>query len=144
MSSLPPAVRLNEPHVVAESVDGEALVINLLTGTYYSARGTGDAAWQMVSAGHALELVASSLASRFAADSGIVSADLEAWVAQLLEEELVVPSEPVGGAPPLVPASGEPAWSAPTLDKFTDMQDLLLLDPVHEVADEGWPVRPDA
>ena len=27
----------------------------------------------------------------------------------------------------------------PTLTKFTDMQDLLLLDPIHEVDEMGWP-----
>ena len=27
----------------------------------------------------------------------------------------------------------------PTLEKYTDMQDLVLLDPVHEVDERGWP-----
>ena len=27
----------------------------------------------------------------------------------------------------------------PVLEKFTDMQDLILLDPVHEVSERGWP-----
>jgi hypothetical protein len=30
------------------------------------------------------------------------------------------------------------------LHKFTDMQDLLLVDPVHDVGDAGWPHRPPA
>jgi len=35
-------------------------------------------------------------------------------------------------------------FSAPRLDKYTDMQQLLLIDPIHEVSDEqGWPkVKP--
>jgi hypothetical protein len=28
------------------------------------------------------------------------------------------------------------------LQKFTDMQDLLLLDPIHEVDESGWPRVP--
>jgi hypothetical protein len=33
-----------------------------------------------------------------------------------------------------------PTFESPTLAKFTDMEDLLLLDPVHEVSpDQGWP-----
>ena len=31
------------------------------------------------------------------------------------------------------------AWQAPLLQKFTDMQALLLLDPIHEVDSAGWP-----
>jgi hypothetical protein len=27
------------------------------------------------------------------------------------------------------------------LEKFTDMHDLLLMDPIHEVSDAGWPHR---
>jgi hypothetical protein len=27
------------------------------------------------------------------------------------------------------------------LQKFTDMQELLLLDPIHEVDERGWPHR---
>jgi hypothetical protein len=30
-------------------------------------------------------------------------------------------------------------FQAPRFEKHTDMQDLILLDPVHEVADTGWP-----
>ena len=29
-------------------------------------------------------------------------------------------------------------------ERFTDMQDLLLLDPIHDVDETGWPVRADA
>ena len=27
----------------------------------------------------------------------------------------------------------------PIIEKFTDMQELLLLDPIHEVDEKGWP-----
>jgi hypothetical protein len=29
----------------------------------------------------------------------------------------------------------------PLLRKYTDMRDLLLLDPIHDVDEQGWPVR---
>jgi hypothetical protein len=29
----------------------------------------------------------------------------------------------------------------PALNKYTDMQELLLLDPVHEVSEAGWPSK---
>jgi hypothetical protein len=47
------------------------------------------------------------------------------------------------GAPEGVP-SGEPSprepFAAPALNTFSDMQELLLLDPIHEVDEAGWPV----
>jgi hypothetical protein len=27
----------------------------------------------------------------------------------------------------------------PKLEKYTDMEDLLLLDPIHDVQEVGWP-----
>ena len=35
-------------------------------------------------------------------------------------------------------AAGLP-FSAPTLEAYRDLQSLFLLDPVHEVGEEGWP-----
>jgi hypothetical protein len=35
--------------------------------------------------------------------------------------------------------------AAPVLEKYTDMQELLLLDPIHDVEEAGWPkARPAA
>jgi hypothetical protein len=36
------------------------------------------------------------------------------------------------------PASRRP-FDEPLVERFTDMQNLLLLDPIHEVTEEGWP-----
>jgi hypothetical protein len=38
----------------------------------------------------------------------------------------------------------KPDFEAPVLNRYTDMQDLLLLDPIHEVDETGWPIqKPD-
>jgi len=31
-------------------------------------------------------------------------------------------------------------FQPPTLNKYTDMRDMLLLDPIHDVGESGWPV----
>ena len=33
---------------------------------------------------------------------------------------------------------------APQLHKYTDMQELLLLDPIHDVDQEGWPATTES
>jgi hypothetical protein len=33
----------------------------------------------------------------------------------------------------------ESKFEKPGLQKYSDMQDLLLLDPIHEVDEMGWP-----
>jgi hypothetical protein len=65
-------------------------------------------------------------------------------VEELLAEDLLV-----AGAPPSAPANSEGVESAvasgvafvePVLHKYTDMQEFMLVDPIHDVeADVGWP-----
>jgi hypothetical protein len=57
-------------------------------------------------------------------------------------ERILVPADE-SAAPVLTPhpengAAAQP-YQEPKLGKYTDMQELLLLDPVHEVDEAGWP-----
>jgi len=36
--------------------------------------------------------------------------------------------------------AARPAFEPPVLTTFSDMQELLWLDPIHEVDDAGWPI----
>jgi hypothetical protein len=42
------------------------------------------------------------------------------------------------------PADGKPPFEGLTLNRFEDLDELLTIDPVHEVKDAGWPHRQDA
>lgn len=126
---------VNKPEVVDESVDGEVLIVHLGTGAYYSARGTGNLVWQMVASGATCESAAAALGNGAGPATALPA--VEAFVEQLVDEDLIRPRT----TPPREsPAPSAPlTFSEPLLEKFTDMQDLLLLDPIHDVEDEGWP-----
>jgi PqqD family protein of HPr-rel-A system len=139
-------VRVNAPQVIHESIDGEVIVIDLGTGTYYSLKGSGAAIWDALDragAATAAEL-AGALAARYEVDQAELEAAIGGLLTDLSAEGLVVaasegdtvssPSRANGGE-----ANG--AFEPPRLEKFTDMQDLVLLDPVHEVDATGWPQR---
>jgi hypothetical protein len=75
--------------------------------------------------------------------SGVdVKSELAKFVEELTAEGLLVPAVATGtglSASSLNTGNRSP-FESPTFAKFTDMEDLLLLDPVHEVsADQGWP-----
>lgn len=119
---------VNKPDVVDESVDGEVLIVHLGTGAYYSSRGAGDVAWQLIARGASANETAQAM-GRDAAD------EILAFVDQLLAEGLV--RERVKPVEELSPVAHAPG--APLLEKYTDMQELLLLDPIHDVEEAGWP-----
>lgn len=48
---MPGTLIVNAPHVVHETIDGEAILIHLVTGTYYSLDGVGAELWGALAAG---------------------------------------------------------------------------------------------
>lgn len=145
-------IRVNSPQVIHESIDGEVIIINLASGTYYSLTGSGGDVWDVIqqSPGVTASELLEALALRFS--DPLV--DLEGPVTHFLEvlsEEGLIAGADHAERVAFSPASGwarngdvKQPFVEPSLEKFTDMQDLVLLDPVHEVDATGWPqARPD-
>jgi hypothetical protein len=131
---------LNAPDIIAESVDGEVLIINLRDGTYYSADGTGGLIWDLVVAHGSLDDIVARLSASCTGAPSDIRRAVQQFVAELEEEDLIVP-HPRDELPPASPEpSSHATFEAPTLHKYTDFQELLRLDPIHD-ADHaaGWP-----
>jgi hypothetical protein len=115
------------------------IVINLERGSYFSLRESAAELWSLVEQGCARDAIVEALTSRYSASpSQEVASEAGRFLDELRDEELVVESN---GAPAAVPDL-EPATSAfasPRLEKYTDLEDLIMLDPIHEVEPEGWP-----
>lgn len=128
--------RINEAVLSHELIDGEVVIIKFDTGNYYSLSGAAAAVWMRLrqASGPA------ELAALFVSPPESAAAELAAFVTELAAEELVVPA-------PAVEAAAEPsapvAYAKPELNKYTDMQQLLLADPLHEVEEAGWPRTKD-
>jgi hypothetical protein len=132
--------RVNTPHVVAETMAGETIIVHLSTGCYFSLAGSGAEIWDAAAAGATTDEVVARLQAAYDAAPGEIESSVDGLIGELTAEELLVADE-TGAAPAAPPApSGErTAFAKPTLNKFTDMQDIILLDPVHEVDARGWP-----
>jgi hypothetical protein len=136
--------RVNSPSVISETIQGETIIIHLTTGVYYSLRGTGPEVWDALAASASVREIAEELAAHADVTADQAAAAVEKLIADLLAEDLIAVDSDVTarvGAPsPNGNGAGGPRrFEAPELGKYTDMQDLVLLDPVHEVTDAGWP-----
>lgn len=138
--------RLNEPQVIAETVGGETIVVNLGSGHYFSLRGTAVDVWEGLTRREPVTAVVAMLEGRYDAPQGAIESAVTQFVAELTAAQLIVTDAREGESSAGVPAPAtngdRAAWSAPTLSVFTDMQDIILLDPVHEVDARGWPHAP--
>ena len=143
-------LRVNSPHVIHETIDGEVIVINLASGNYYSVKGAGADVWDVIesSPGADQNTIAAAVAARFGRASDDVALEIGDFLDALRREELVAATGNGAAAsmsPPNGAGNGSKPFEPPLLEKYTDMQDLVLLDPVHEVGSTGWPApKPDA
>ncbi len=139
-----PSYAIDRSVVVSEIIDDEAVIINLDTGNYYNLNETGSLLWGLLLTGSMdLQGLVLKFGERYVLPpniDGILQSALEQWMA----EGLVIRSEWVGGRP----ADREESQTAelreftpPKLDIHTDMQDFLLVDPIHEVDDRGRTAR---
>ena len=134
--------RVNVPDVVFEAFDEEIVLVNLETGNYYSVRGTGPEIWMALASGESASQIGLGLQARYEGDLPAMQAAVTAFADALVAADLLVP-DGVAQAAADVPASGNggrQAFEPPILETYSDMQDLLLLDPIHDVDQAGWPV----
>jgi hypothetical protein len=124
-------LRVNERHVNASIIDGEAIIINLESGLYFSLDRCGAAAWALLAGGHSIAESAAVLAGACSTDVTTVRDSLLALGTDLVERTLVSASETGAGAPVAVDLSqfALNAWAAPMLNVYDDMGDVLALDP---------------
>jgi hypothetical protein len=133
--------RVCTPAVVSEVIDGEAIIMDLRSGNYFSADGAGALVWEALAQGCGRSAILSWAEAAFDAPADAVASGVDAFIAQLVEHGLIEASETVNGAVVPPNAVARRPFAAPTLEVYTDMQDLLLLDPIHDVDEAGWPTR---
>lgn len=138
--------RIRESAVASEIIDGEAIIMQLRTGHYFSARNTGAVIWSLFTQGVHLPTVSKLLADATGASIDEVRARVSDFAADAERHMLGAVEEVVDQAasiPPQITMIAVPAqWVSPVLEVFSGMQDLLLLDPIHDVSNEaGWPMQ---
>jgi hypothetical protein len=122
-------VRPNTDDVAAKVIDGEAIIMNLSNGLYFSMDRVGSAVWEMVEAGLSVDEMTSRLDAHYDVDLDAVREDVSRLVSELLAEELVLVTEAGPSSPPADVGAADHPYSPPTLNKYDDMADLLALDP---------------
>lgn len=103
-------------HFVGDAIGEDTILIDTLTGAYYSLTQGAGALWQLLEGGPA------AVPDEFVREATV-----------LLREGVLT-------------AEGSPAVDSTDIPddiafvKYTDMSDILLADPIHDVDDQGWPV----
>ena len=105
-------------HVVSDTLESDTIVIDIRSGAYYTLTPETSPLWMAIQ---------SDLFYEF----GQVP-ESDALVSALLAEGLLTTDATVDYS--------DIAGSTEAFVKYTDMEELLLADPIHEVDESGWPV----
>jgi len=131
MLSLNHCLRPRGEEIAAKVIDGEAIIINLASGIYYSMDKVGGLIWEMIDGGRTLEEMLAVILARYEVSPDQVKTDIEQLVNELLQENLVTAAENSAASnehreldqPQKLP------YETPKLNIYRDMGDLLALDP---------------
>ncbi len=136
---MPDSYIANKKLIAAESFDDEIVIVHLENGNYYSLSGSGTLIWNLLELGTSFESLASWLTEATNADYETIASAVKSIVEELAAADLIIRTDDVtSNAPPELPTE-RLKFVVPTLSAYTDMQDMLALDPVHDVNEHGWP-----
>ncbi len=130
MFSSPDCLEPDLERAAGEVIDGEAIIINLATGVYYSMEGIGGEIWSMIEARHSAGSILEEILASYDVDPDAARRDLEAVLGQMLDDGLIRRIPGTGHNGQAVSRSRETKpYVQPRLQVYRDMEDLLALDP---------------
>jgi Coenzyme PQQ synthesis protein D (PqqD) len=133
---------INTSEVTGQVIDGEAIIMNLATGMFYSIDNVGASIWTWIEQGFSVGEITAQITAHFDVSEDRARSDLEDLAGQLIAENLVeVRDEP--GARATSDRSDTPhrtrcPYHPPELNRYSDMTDMLALDPPMPVLGAPW------
>lgn len=125
--------------VIYEILNMEVIAIDFDTGNYYALVHVAKQIWCCLEKGFSKDEIADLLAQHYQKDLKEIFRDVDSFFEQLLKNGLI---EKAQEGPDLKKEDLilEPwGYEPPTVQIYTDVQNLLLIDPIHEVTEAGWP-----
>jgi len=136
----------NKQDINAEVIDGEAIIINIATGVYYSLEDVGAYVWELLTSGNSVAQSIQAVTQRYQIPTEQAGTDLEDFVSQLIAEDLILETNS-GGSSSLNGVAARDSvesYKKPALNIYRDMGDLLALDPpTPGLTLTPWEVEPD-
>jgi hypothetical protein len=139
--------KVKTPNVVFEIYENEIVLINLDNGNYYSITDTAAEIFNFIKQGRSKDEIINEVINKYEGENAEMVSSVDSFLENLLKDDLIIREEKnIDNIPSHNKETthknseqGKPLFKSPVLNRYTDMQDLLLLDPVHEVDITGWP-----
>jgi hypothetical protein len=128
--------------VIFERFGDEVVAIHLGTGRYYSLPGAAGDAFLLLARTPTVAELAEALSAKYDAPVQSIEVDLLEFLSQLKDESLIVEEKHATAhsldAPEELTGPRLP-YLAPAVHSHRDLENLFLVDPIHEAGEAGWP-----
>jgi hypothetical protein len=134
------ALTTTVPLLISQQFDSEVVLANYQNGVYYNLDGSAAQIWLGLKANRTVEEIGHALAAATSGDVTSITQQVQAFVDSMLAEGLIANGTADPRAEiwtPVLPG----AFTAPEFQRFDNLRELLLMDPVHDSGEEGWPLR---
>ena len=139
---------INKGFIVHEHIDEELTVINLEKGHYFIGKGTAIDLFLMLEEPMTVDALTDGILAVYSVPDTVVRDEIMTLIELWLTNGLISEVEgcPETSSTEAATVAGTQPWTQPVFVAFDDMQDLLLLDPIHEthLDQQGWPVSANA
>lgn len=132
------SLAVNAPLVVSETMDGEAIVMHHGSGRYFDMTGSAALIWSAVEQGASHGQIAEALVQAYALAPAAAQATAQSFLQTLESHDLLRAADAPAPTSLDLPTVIGP-YAPPLLGVHDDLADMLLLDPIHDVDDVGWP-----
>jgi hypothetical protein len=128
-------------NIINDIFGEEVVLVNLETGVYYSLRSSATQIWKRIINQYSIEEIVIDLLAIYQIDEKELFIEIQQFIQSLLEKKIIKAADfdnkiKVESSPVIEKV----AFSSPLIETFSDMQEILLLDPVHDVDKAGWPI----
>jgi hypothetical protein len=128
-------------NILSDVFGEEVVLVNLDSGMYYSLRGSATQIWIRLFNQYSLIEILADLIQIYQVTENQLNADINLFVTQLLELKIIkTATDAERKEIDFISKDVLIDYSTPVVEIFSDMQEILLLDPVHDVDKSGWPI----
>jgi len=128
-------------NILSDVFGEEVVLVNLDSGMYYSLRGSATQIWIRLFNQYSLIEILADLIQIYQVTENQLNADINLFVTQLLELKIIkTATDAERKEIDFISKDILIDYSTPVVEIFSDMQEILLLDPVHDVDKSGWPI----
>ena len=146
LQNLPNYLQVRREGIIFETIDKEVVLISLDSGIYYSLSDSAAVVFTLLDSGQDCAGLLNILGEIYQEDLSQHRENINAYVRELITQSIMVPSDlPLElkiNRDYLKSLITKP-FKQPVLEKFEDMQELFLLDPVRATSEVGWAIEPE-